>query len=233
MRDPYEVLGVPRNAGEDEIKKAYRQLSRIYHPDANVNNPDKDQAEEKFKEIQQAYQAVMDEREHGYSGAYGSAGSGYAGSGGNGREGTWNSSFGGFGPFGGFGGFGAGNGSFAEEDQYLRAAANYINNAHFAEAIRVLGDIADRTAKWYYYSAIANSGAGNNLTALDHARTASAMEPDNLQYRSLAQSLEGGGSWYRSAGEQFGSPLMNADPCSGLCLANMLCCLCPGGFCCC
>ena len=45
MRDPYEVLGIPRSAGEDEIKKAYRQLSRMYHPDANINNPDKDKAE--------------------------------------------------------------------------------------------------------------------------------------------------------------------------------------------
>ena len=55
MSDPYRVLGVSRDASEDEIKKAYRTLSRKYHPDANVNNPNKDQAEEMFKEVQQAY----------------------------------------------------------------------------------------------------------------------------------------------------------------------------------
>ena len=55
MRDPYDVLGVPRGASDDDIKKAYRKLSRLYHPDANVNNPNKAQAEEKFKEVQQAY----------------------------------------------------------------------------------------------------------------------------------------------------------------------------------
>ena len=67
MRDPYEVLGVSRNATEEEIKKSYKALSRKYHPDANINNPHKEEAEEKFKEIQQAYQQVMKERTEGYS----------------------------------------------------------------------------------------------------------------------------------------------------------------------
>ena len=51
MQDPYSILGVSRDASDEEIKKAYRKLSRIYHPDANINNPNKDQAEAKFKEI--------------------------------------------------------------------------------------------------------------------------------------------------------------------------------------
>ena len=49
MKDPYEVLGLKRGASEEEVKKAYRRLSRKYHPDANINNPHKDEAEEKFK----------------------------------------------------------------------------------------------------------------------------------------------------------------------------------------
>ena len=52
MNDPYSVLGISRGATDDEIKKAYRALSRKYHPDANINNPNKDQAEAKFKEVQ-------------------------------------------------------------------------------------------------------------------------------------------------------------------------------------
>ena len=65
MRDPYEVLGISRTATEEEIKKAYKALSRKYHPDANIHNPRKEEAEERFKEIQQAYQQIMKERTEG------------------------------------------------------------------------------------------------------------------------------------------------------------------------
>ena len=98
MTDPYSLLGVDRNASDDEVKKAYRRLSRKYHPDANINNPNKEEAEAKFKEVQQAYQQIMDERERGYSS------DGYGDSNGEGP-------FGGYGPFGGFGGSGAYGGS--------------------------------------------------------------------------------------------------------------------------
>ena len=65
MSDPYEILGVQRGASEEEIKKAYKRLSRKYHPDANLDNPKA--AEEKFKQIQQAYQQVMKEKTSGSS----------------------------------------------------------------------------------------------------------------------------------------------------------------------
>ena len=56
INNPYEVLGVSPSASDDEIKKAYRDLTRKYHPDANVDNPLADLAEEKFKEVQEAYE---------------------------------------------------------------------------------------------------------------------------------------------------------------------------------
>lgn len=59
MKDPYEVLGINRNASKDEVKSAYRKLAKKYHPDMNENNPLKDLAEEKFKEIQWAYDEIM------------------------------------------------------------------------------------------------------------------------------------------------------------------------------
>ena len=65
MTDPYQVLGVSRGASDEEIKKAYRALSRKYHPDANVNNPNRDEAEEHFKDVQQAYDQIMKEKQQG------------------------------------------------------------------------------------------------------------------------------------------------------------------------
>ena len=109
MIDPYQVLGVSRSASDDEIKKAYRSLSRKYHPDANINNPNKDQAEEKFKQVQQAYDQIMKEKQSGAAGAGGYGGAGSSSSyGGSSYGGAYGSGpgagdpFGAGGPFGGF-----------------------------------------------------------------------------------------------------------------------------------
>ena len=79
MRDPYEVLGVSPDAGDDEIKRAYRDLARKYHPDNYQNNPLADLAEEKMKEINEAYDTITRSRSGGGSGSYGgsAAQSGY------------------------------------------------------------------------------------------------------------------------------------------------------------
>ena len=72
INNPYEVLGVSQNASNDEIKRAYRDLSRKYHPDSYVDNPLAGLAEEKFKEVQEAYDQIMRERDGGYQSGYGS-----------------------------------------------------------------------------------------------------------------------------------------------------------------
>ena len=106
MSDPYKVLGISRDATDDEVKQAYRKLSRKYHPDANINNPNKDKAEEMFKLVGQAYNQIMDERKNGY----GSSGYGGYGYGGNGSGGYSNggSAYGGSGN-GNYGGGYSGN----------------------------------------------------------------------------------------------------------------------------
>lgn len=214
MQDPYEVLGVSRDASADEIKKAYRSLSRKYHPDANINNPNKAQAEEKFKQIQQAYKQIMDEKEHGTSShGYGSSGGSY-----------------------GYRGWAEGN---YENNVELQAAVNYINNGHYMEALNVLNRISGRNGTWYYLHAIANAGLGNNVNALEDAQMAVNLEPENLQFQRLLQQLSGNSEWYSNMGGGFqmgecdqGSAVR---ACCSCCAINALCsCCCPGsGFYCC
>ena len=239
MNDPYSVLGVSRGASDEEIKKAYRSLSRKYHPDANINNPNKDQAEAKFKEVQQAYQQIMHEREYGASGNYGNSSGSYGGTGSNGSYSDFGGfDFGGF-DFGGFGNFRGYSGQYQqqragatsnESDLHMQAAANFINNGRYQEAINVLNGIDNKTAQWYYYSAIANSGIGNNVIALQHAREAARLEPNNIQYTTLVQRLESGGSWYRQHQGPYQTTFVGGgDWCMKLCLANLVCNLCCGG----
>lgn len=87
MKDPYEVLGVPKGASQDEIKKAYRELARKYHPDHYAGNPLADLAEEKMKEINEAYAVLTKNGGAGASSASGSYGSaGYSGASGGSAE---------------------------------------------------------------------------------------------------------------------------------------------------
>lgn len=198
MTDPYRVLGVSESATSEEIKKAYRKLSRQYHPDANINNPNKDEAETKFKEVQQAYEQIIKEREYGSS--YHEQSSGY-------------------GKFGGFHGFGQEN--RRQESIRMQAVRNYLNSGHFSEALYVLSEMteAERDGNWYFYSAFANIRVGNNILALDHARKAVQLDPNNMQFRSLLAQIESGGNWYQGMGEIYGNPIGQV----GNCCMEMIC----------
>lgn len=65
MQDPYKILGIARDASDEEVKKAYRQLSKKYHPDANVGSPHLEEYTEMFKQVQNAYDQIMQERKGG------------------------------------------------------------------------------------------------------------------------------------------------------------------------
>ena len=214
--DPYKVLGVSYNASEEEIKKAYRNLSRKYHPDANVGNPNQKEYEEKFKEVQQAYNMIMDQKQ----------GKGQA-------QQAYGDDFWGFGGQG-FGGQRAGyQQGETKAEQYMRSAANYIQNGYYREGLNVLEQVQDRNGQWYYYSAFANYKVGNNAIAIDHARAACALEPDNYYYANLLNQLQGGETRYQQRSSQYGgNPSMaGSNYCGqicGTCLVMNLCC--GGGY---
>lgn len=196
MLNPYEVLGVTASASDEEIKKAYRNLSRKYHPDANINNPNRAQAEEKFKQVQLAYDQIMKEKQQGYS--YSSSG---------------NRSY-------GYSGYGD------SDSIQMQAAANYISNRHYAEALNVLNSIpfAERKARWYYYSAMANAGIGNNVTAKEQINRAVTLEPSNMEYRQFKQHLDFGGTWYQNMGQSYERPYAGTGNwCLSMLFLNMLC----------
>lgn len=243
--DPYQVLGVSSGASDDEVKKAYRALSRKYHPDANVNNPNRAEAEEKFKQVQSAYDDVMRMRS-GHGGGYGqqsgygsqsSYGSGYGSGSSYGYRDSRGYSRSPFEDFGfGFGPFGFGGTRQTYRDTSsggpveFQAARNYINAGHYQEALNCLNRVESgfRVAEWYYLRAIANSGLGNQMNAMEDARTAANLEPNNMEYRSLYQNLQSGRSYYNNMSSEYGrNDLMGSDLCLPLCMMS-LCCPCNG-----
>lgn len=202
MQDPYRVLGVSPQATDDEVKQAYRALAKKYHPDVNNGSAD---AEARMKEVNEAYSMIMKWRREGtegtgYNGAYG-AGQAYGG--------------------------GAG---YTSANSHMQAARNYIRAGHFQEAMHILEDIMERNAEWYYLCGEASLGLGNRVAALNYARQAVSMNPNNFEYRALLSRLEGGAQYYQtgSSGRGFSMPtVLCGSPLLGCCLLNVLCnCLC-------
>ncbi len=199
ITDPYKVLGVSPDASDEEIKRAYRALAKKYHPDMN---PGDAEAARKMNEINAAYDQIknpekVQQEAYRRSGGYADPFSAWYEQ--QRRAQTEDSS-----PAG------------------IRAARNYVAYGRYGEALNALSGVEQgaRNAEWYYLSALANSGMGNRLLALEHCRTAVRMEPDNLRYRQTLAQLEQTGTAYRQARQSFAATEGMIRFCLTLCVCN-------------
>ncbi len=202
-QDPYKILGVSPDASDEEIKRAYRRLAKEYHPDRNPGNPE---AAQKMQQINAAYEQIKNPDKAGQSAGYG------------------------YSPHAG--GYQSTRAERADGDPCQQAAYHYIRYGRFREALNALDAASQRDARWYYLSAIAHHGLGNQVTALEHIRRAVSMEPDNPEYLNVLNQIEHGGAAYRRQAGSYRSFSGRSDPCSNLCLCLCLQRLCCGWPCC-
>ena len=208
VEDPYKVLGVSPDASDDEIKRAYRRLAKQYHPDRNPGDP---VAAKKMQEVNAAYEQIKNPE--AYKRAAGGSYGGYS-----------------YGPF--RDAWEKQNRYTGSGDPYQQSAYQYIFYGKYQEALNALQNSQEKNARWYYLSALANDGLGNQVTALEHIRRAVSMEPDNATYLQALDQIENGGFAYeRQAGNFRGFTMGGSLGQLCLCWAAQIFC-CRGFFCC-
>ena len=204
MRDPYQVLGVSPNAGDDEVKRAYRELARKYHPDNYHDNPLADLAEEKMKEINEAYDAITRSRSGGAGGH----------SGGSSAQSQ--------------GGYGYGYGSAYQQQRQSTGGGSFvqarqcINRGDLEGAERLLQGLG-RNGEWYFLMGSIAYRRGWLDEARQNYQIAVQMDPGNMEYRQAFNMMQRGGYGYQ--------PDMAGAQCDGMdCCTAMMCmnCLCGG-----
>lgn len=161
--NPYEVLGIKEGASEEEIKRAYRDLVRKYHPDQYKDNPLSDLAEEKLKEINEAYDMLMKGRK-GSSGRNNSSGQ-YSSS-------SYSQDY-----------------SYSTQQGDYQKVAEYINRGDLVNAERMLNNIPTRDAQWYYFKGVIAARRGRYGVAYDSFQTAVNMDPSNPVYQDALNQM--------------------------------------------
>lgn len=204
IKDPYSILGVSPGASEEEITKAYRALAKKYHPDLN---PGDKNAEMKMSEINEAYEQLKNSsvQKSDSGGSRGADGEGF--------------------DFRGFEGF-------YNENQipYIEIAKSFMHDGRYVEALNVLSNIKNRNGEWYYVSAVCHSELGDVIIAIQHIEQAVRMEPSNIAYRQVMDTLKSGGRVYNRRRREYSSPLCRINPIFSICLMCMACNMCTNIF---
>lgn len=206
--NPYEVLGVSESATDKEIRAAYLELVKKYHPDRYTDSPLHDLADEKMKEINEAYELIQKQRKS----SSGSAGGAYG-------------SYGSYGNYGSYAQSSSGNSTL----QQVRLA---INRGNITAAERMLSTIAEHDAEWNFLMGIVASRRGWMDEAKRYFETAVSMEPNNPEYRTALDSMNRTG--YRPSGfGSFGTANFDSTTCLRFC-TTLVCvnALCGGGYYC-
>lgn len=247
MGNPYRVLGVSENATDDEIKRAYRDLSRKYHPDSYIDNPLKDLAEDKFKEVQEAYEEILKLRNNqgttfGSSSTGSYSNSSYSNSSYNSsnynNSNRYNNQY------------QSGNQNYqnrgqsrsqyrsqyqsSNTQQKYQSVYNLINFQQYRNALNELLTISPQDSTWYYLSAIANAGMGNNYQASEDINKAIMMDPGNQEFINFRNQLQMSTGRYQQNFNRYNAPARRNDDCStGSCCCDLwvmdTCCECMGG----
>ncbi len=202
MSDPYKVLGVAATATDEEIKKAYRDLARKYHPDNYVDNPLADLAQEKMKEINEAYDSITKMRASGSSYSSSSSGSAYS----SGYSGQYRQST-------------SGSAQYAA----IRSAIN-AGNLDYAESM--LMGVSNRGAEWNFLMGSIYYKRGWLDDAATYFSRAVSMDPNNGEYRQALSYVNNPQSFYRGGGYNTAPAAAGCDACdicAGMMCMNLLC----------
>lgn len=198
MNDPYQTLGVSESASDEEVKKAYRELARKYHPDNYHDNPLADLAQEKMKEINAAYEEINRRRSSGGS-----------------SSGTTRSSY---------GGYQHQYEQYRSSSSVLQQVRISIQSGNLSRAEALLANYNDHNAEWNFLKGAVCYRRGWMDEAKRYYETACQMDPDNGEYQQALEFMRSGNqSAYHPGGTPFGTEICSGNPCLPLCCAYMLC----------
>jgi molecular chaperone DnaJ len=214
--NPYKVLGVSENATQEEIRAAYLELVKKYHPDKYTDNPLKELAGEKLKEINQAYEMLTKKQANNHS-----AGTGYSSSSSSSGSYGTNNAGGSYSRPGGT----SYSGPFATE---FARARSFINQNNLNAAREILDSVSVHNAEWNYLYGVIYLRQGWYEKAFSCISRAYDAEPDNAEYRNAYVSLNNSGRAY----QRNANGNMDASPCCDVCSALMCLNCCCGGDCC-
>ena len=155
MSDPYKVLGISRDATDEQVKEAYREMAKKYHPDNYQGSPIADLANEKMKEVNEAYDQIMNERKNRKNG--GSSSQGYSG---------------GYNP------------NYSNPNSNFADVRNLIMAGRIADAEQILNGVPtdSRNAEWYFLKGTVLYKRGWMEEAYNHFAKACDMDPSNPEY---------------------------------------------------